>query len=76
VRTIAISSTCEGNSAGNLLTAFNGSEQEFDKRAISYGSPENQEFGIDDGHALSLEAQVAPVLVASSAPWQSLDVAV
>ena len=39
--------------------AFVGSEQEFDKRAISRGLSENHEFGLGDGHALSLEEQVA-----------------
>jgi asparagine synthase (glutamine-hydrolysing) len=36
-----------------------GSEQEFGKRAISRGFPENREFGLGDGHALSFEEQVA-----------------
>ena len=36
-----------------------GSEQEFDKRPISRGSPEKHEFGFGDGHALRLEQQVA-----------------
>jgi hypothetical protein len=36
-----------------------GSEQEFDKRSKSRGSPEHDEFGFGDGHTLSLEEQVA-----------------
>jgi hypothetical protein len=35
-----------------------GSEQEFDKRPISRGFPENREFGFGDGHALRLEQKV------------------
>src|SRR5579864_3049773 len=35
-----------------------GSEQEFDKRPISRGVPENHEFGFGDGHALRLEQEV------------------
>jgi hypothetical protein len=36
-----------------------GSEQEFDKGSILRGLPEHDEFGFGDGHALSLEEQVA-----------------
>jgi len=36
-----------------------GSEQEFDKKAISRGFPEHDEFGFGDGQTLSLEEQVA-----------------
>ena len=35
-----------------------GSEQEFDKRPISRGFPENHEFGFGDSHTLSLEEQI------------------
>jgi hypothetical protein len=41
------------------LSFFWGSEQEFDKRPISRGFPENHEFGFGDGHALRLEQKVA-----------------
>jgi hypothetical protein len=37
---------------------FFGSEQEFDKRPISRGFPENHEFGFGDSHTLSLEEQI------------------
>jgi hypothetical protein len=53
-----------------------GSEQEFDKKPISRGFSENHEFGLGDGHALSLEQQVAQILVASSSSHQGLDIAV
>jgi hypothetical protein len=35
-----------------------GSEQEFDRRSILGGFPENNKFGFGDGHTLSLEEQV------------------
>jgi len=35
-----------------------GSEQEFDKRPISRSFPEKHEFGLGDGHTLSLEEQI------------------
>jgi hypothetical protein len=35
--------------------ALSGSEQESDKEPISRGFPENHEFGLGSGHALSLE---------------------
>ncbi len=38
---------------------FIGSEQEFDGRPISRGFPESDEFGLGDGHTLSLEEQIA-----------------
>src|ERR1019366_4149560 len=53
-----------------------GSEQEFDGSPISRGFPESDEFGLGDGHTLSLEEEVAQVLIPSSAPQQGLDVAV
>jgi hypothetical protein len=37
---------------------ISGSEQEFDKRPISRGFPENHEFGFGDSHTLSLEEQI------------------
>jgi hypothetical protein len=37
----------------------NGSEQEFDKRPISCGFGESDEFGFGDRHTLSLEEPVA-----------------
>jgi len=37
---------------------FFGSEQEFDKRPISRSFPEKHEFGLGDGHTLSLEEQI------------------
>src|SRR5689334_21878972 len=53
-----------------------GSEQEFERRAISCGSPESDEFSFGSGHALSLEEQVAEVLVPASAAQDGFDVAV
>ena len=38
---------------------FYGSEQEFDGKPILRGFPEGDEFGLGDGHAVSLEKQVA-----------------
>jgi hypothetical protein len=38
-----------------LRPRINGSEQEFDKRPILGRFPENDKFGLGDGHALSLE---------------------
>jgi hypothetical protein len=38
--------------------SFSGSEQEFDKKPISRGFPENHEFGLGDSHTLSFEEQI------------------
>jgi len=40
-----------------LAIWFFGSEQEFDKRPISCGFGESDEFGFGDCHTLSLEGQ-------------------
>ena len=45
-----------------------GSEQEFDRRPISCGFSKHDEFGFGDRHSLSLEEQVAQVLIAATAP--------
>ena len=37
------------------FAAILGSEQEFDKKPISRGFPKSHEFGLGDGHTLSLE---------------------
>ncbi len=42
----------------NGLSRKNGSEQELGERPILSGFPENHEFGLGNGHALSLEEQV------------------
>ena len=39
--------------------SFFGSEQEFDKKPISRGFPENDKFSLGGGHTLSLEEQIA-----------------
>ena len=41
-----------------LIGPIWGSEQEFDKRPISRSFPEKHEFGLGDGHTLSLEEQI------------------
>jgi hypothetical protein len=38
-----------------ILLIIYGSEQEFDKKPISRGFPKSHEFGLGDGHTLSLE---------------------
>jgi hypothetical protein len=44
---------------GEADRRLSGSEQEFEGKPISSGFPENDEIGFGDGHALSLEEQVA-----------------
>jgi hypothetical protein len=41
--------------AQNAVPRISGSEQEFDKKPISRGFPKSHEFGLGDGHTLSLE---------------------
>jgi hypothetical protein len=47
VNSSTVSVACVGSNCG--------SEQEFDKKPISRGFPKSHEFGLGDGHTLSLE---------------------
>ena len=53
-----------------------GSPQESDRGRILGGFLKNHEFGLGRGHALSLQKQIAKILIAAAAAQQRLDVPV
>src|SRR5271170_4010987 len=53
-----------------------GSAQEFVETRILSSFPQNDEFGLRDCHALSLEQQIAEILVTAASSKKGLDVAV
>ena len=59
-----------------LCKCFFGSAREFGETPILGGFLKNDEFGLGDRHALSLEEKVAQVFVAMSSSEKGFDVAV
>src|SRR5277367_6817625 len=59
-----------------LPVPFFGSAQEFVETRILSSFPQNDEFGLRDCHALSLEQQIAEILVTAASSKKGLDVAV
>ena len=59
-----------------MTLCFKGSAQEFVEARILGGCLKNDEFGLGDRHALSLEQQIAEILVATPPSKKGFDVAV
>ena len=58
------------------MVCIDGSAREFVETRILGGFLKNDEFGLGDRHALSLEQQIAEILVTAAPSKKSFDVAV